>query len=249
MSSVSSQVEAEGRYRRDRSASSRVHLRRPSRSGRGRSRKVSAPTSRRDARSVVSTEPFPAASVVLETLPTRWRGSFDAAATALAAAGRCGGSSGLATDEIARRSRLLAAERDAVSELLDVIAREEHVHFRRPLSAPPATNRALGLPRTVRACLFDLDGVLTGSAPVHAAAWRDTLDRFMHEQVEETHHRFPARFFDLTNDTGDLAWTGSARSSIAEGFTSPRAPLPPRGEAVVIRLTSGFGGLGGSELS
>lgn len=37
----------------------------------------------------------------------------------------------------------------------------------------------LGLPDPVRACLFDLDGVLTQTATVHAAAWKETFDAFL----------------------------------------------------------------------
>jgi beta-phosphoglucomutase-like phosphatase (HAD superfamily) len=37
----------------------------------------------------------------------------------------------------------------------------------------------LGLPDTVRACLFDLDGVLTKTAVVHAAAWEEMFDSFL----------------------------------------------------------------------
>ncbi|WP_377268570.1 HAD family hydrolase [Peterkaempfera sp. SMS 1(5)a] len=37
----------------------------------------------------------------------------------------------------------------------------------------------LGLPDTVRACLFDLDGVLTRTAVVHAAAWKEMFDDFL----------------------------------------------------------------------
>lgn len=37
----------------------------------------------------------------------------------------------------------------------------------------------LGLPRTIRACLFDLDGVLTRTATVHAAAWKEMFDAFL----------------------------------------------------------------------
>jgi beta-phosphoglucomutase family hydrolase len=35
------------------------------------------------------------------------------------------------------------------------------------------------LPPSIRACLFDLDGVLTRTAEVHAAAWKETFDRFL----------------------------------------------------------------------
>lgn len=34
----------------------------------------------------------------------------------------------------------------------------------------------LGLPDRIRACLFDLDGVLTQTASVHRAAWKETFD-------------------------------------------------------------------------
>jgi len=37
----------------------------------------------------------------------------------------------------------------------------------------------LGLPDGVRACLFDLDGVLTRTATVHMAAWKRTFDGFL----------------------------------------------------------------------
>lgn len=37
----------------------------------------------------------------------------------------------------------------------------------------------LGLPDTIRACLFDLDGVITKTAVVHAAAWKEAFDAFL----------------------------------------------------------------------
>lgn len=37
----------------------------------------------------------------------------------------------------------------------------------------------LGLPDGVRACLFDLDGVLTPTAAVHEAAWKEMFDAFL----------------------------------------------------------------------
>lgn len=36
--------------------------------------------------------------------------------------------------------------------------------------------RMLGLPNGTRGCLFDLDGVLTKTAKVHDAAWKEMLD-------------------------------------------------------------------------
>ncbi|MFW3172420.1 HAD family hydrolase [Geodermatophilus sp. CPCC 206100] len=40
----------------------------------------------------------------------------------------------------------------------------------------------LGLPGVIRACLFDLDGVLTRTATVHMAAWKRTFDEFLHRR-------------------------------------------------------------------
>ena len=37
----------------------------------------------------------------------------------------------------------------------------------------------LGLPDHIKACLFDLDGVLTDTASVHAAAWKHMFDDFL----------------------------------------------------------------------
>ncbi|MEU4083458.1 beta-phosphoglucomutase family hydrolase [Streptomyces aureus] len=40
----------------------------------------------------------------------------------------------------------------------------------------------LGLPQQILACLFDLDGVITKTAVVHAAAWKRTFDDFLRER-------------------------------------------------------------------
>ncbi|MBC8090864.1 MAG: beta-phosphoglucomutase family hydrolase [Pseudonocardia sp.] len=40
----------------------------------------------------------------------------------------------------------------------------------------------LGLPDGTRACLFDLDGVLTDTASVHAAAWKQMFDDYLRER-------------------------------------------------------------------
>jgi beta-phosphoglucomutase family hydrolase len=40
----------------------------------------------------------------------------------------------------------------------------------------------LGIPQSIRAGLFDLDGVLTNTAAVHAAAWKQVFDAFLRER-------------------------------------------------------------------
>jgi beta-phosphoglucomutase family hydrolase len=48
----------------------------------------------------------------------------------------------------------------------------------------------LGLPPAISACLFDLDGVLTQTATVHAAAWKEMFDAFLRARAEETGEPF-----------------------------------------------------------
>ena len=53
----------------------------------------------------------------------------------------------------------------------------------------------LGLPAGVTVCLFDLDGVLTQTAKVHAAAWKEMFDAFLSERADapgEDHAPFDA---------------------------------------------------------
>jgi beta-phosphoglucomutase family hydrolase len=40
----------------------------------------------------------------------------------------------------------------------------------------------LGLPDPIQACLFDLDGVLTQTAKVHAAAWKQMFDDYLRQR-------------------------------------------------------------------
>ncbi|WP_147915524.1 beta-phosphoglucomutase family hydrolase [Ruania zhangjianzhongii] len=47
------------------------------------------------------------------------------------------------------------------------------------ISPTPNALRALGLPPSIRACLFDLDGVITQTASLHFAAWKHTFDAIL----------------------------------------------------------------------
>ena len=50
----------------------------------------------------------------------------------------------------------------------------------------------LGLPEHVRAGLFDMDGVLTRTATVHAAAWKQMFDEFLQAREGPTFRPFDA---------------------------------------------------------
>jgi beta-phosphoglucomutase-like phosphatase (HAD superfamily) len=58
--------------------------------------------------------------------------------------------------------------------------------------------RSLGLPESVAAGLFDLDGVLTMTAKVHAAAWKEMFDDFLAERARQTGETFVP--FDAQGD-------------------------------------------------
>lgn len=56
----------------------------------------------------------------------------------------------------------------------------------------------LGLPDTIRACLFDLDGVLTDTASVHKTAWKAMFDSYLQDRAQKTGDEFVP--FDIDAD-------------------------------------------------
>src|SRR3954449_13578785 len=56
----------------------------------------------------------------------------------------------------------------------------------------------LGLPPGITACLFDLDGVLTQTAKIHAQAWKQMFDGFLRERSGRTGE--PFQEFDRLTD-------------------------------------------------
>jgi beta-phosphoglucomutase family hydrolase len=56
----------------------------------------------------------------------------------------------------------------------------------------------LDLPEGITACLFDLDGVLTQTAKVHAKAWKEMFDSYLRDRAERTGQ--PFREFALPED-------------------------------------------------
>src|SRR5437763_17096400 len=48
----------------------------------------------------------------------------------------------------------------------------------------------LGLPAGVKAWLFDLDGVLTQTAKVHAAAWKEMFDGYLRDRARRLGEKF-----------------------------------------------------------
>ena len=136
--------------------------------------------------------------VNLETLSASWQVALDAAQAALLSAKFAA----LPEQELHERTGRLSGERAQVTHLFEAVAREEHVKARFLRLLVPAWNarRLLGLPPDVVACVFNLDGVLIGSAAVHAAAWAETFDEFISARIERIHGQFTPAPFDTGAD-------------------------------------------------
>ena len=85
----------------------------------------------------------------------------------------------------------------------------------------------LGLPDAVSACLFDLDGVLTKTAQVHAAAWKEMFDAYLRERAARTGEPFVP--FDAVADY-DSYVDGRPRYEGVQSFLSSRGIELPRGQ-------------------
>lgn len=85
----------------------------------------------------------------------------------------------------------------------------------------------LGLPDGVRACLFDLDGVLTQTAKVHAAAWKQMFDEYLKTRAQQTGD--PFREFDATQDY-DQYVDGKPRYDGVRSFLQSRGIELPDGD-------------------
>jgi beta-phosphoglucomutase family hydrolase len=84
----------------------------------------------------------------------------------------------------------------------------------------------LGLPDGTRGCLFDLDGVLTKTATVHAAAWKKMFDSFLRDRSRQTGEPFVP--FDPVADY-DAYVDGKPRADGTRSFLASRGIELPEG--------------------
>lgn len=84
----------------------------------------------------------------------------------------------------------------------------------------------LGLPPGITACLFDLDGVLTQTARVHAAAWQEMFDEYLRGGERERGEQFVA--FDPARDYDEYV-DGKPRYDGVRSFLASRGIELPRG--------------------
>jgi beta-phosphoglucomutase family hydrolase len=95
----------------------------------------------------------------------------------------------------------------------------------------------LGLPDRIHALLFDLDGVLTQTAKVHAAAWKEMFDDYLKRRAQATGE--PLQPFDPVKDydeyvDGKPRYDGVRSFLAARGIELPEGGLddPPDAETV-----------------
>ncbi|MEU5792010.1 beta-phosphoglucomutase family hydrolase [Streptomyces sp. NPDC047813] len=82
------------------------------------------------------------------------------------------------------------------------------------------------LPAHVRACLFDLDGVLTRTAKVHAAAWKEMFDAWLRERARREGTEFVP--FDAVRDYDEYV-DGRPRENGVRTFLAARGVRLPEG--------------------
>jgi beta-phosphoglucomutase family hydrolase len=99
-----------------------------------------------------------------------------------------------------------------------------------------------GLPDGVAACLFDMDGVVTKTAIVHAAAWKQMFDDFLRERAQSTGTEFVP--FDSHHDyqayvDGKPRLDGTRSFLKSRGIELPAgSPDDPPGQATVYGLSN-----------
>lgn len=86
----------------------------------------------------------------------------------------------------------------------------------------------LGLPVGVTACLFDLDGVLTQTAKVHAAAWKKMFDEYLSRRGAERGENLAP--FDEVDDYDNYV-DGKPRYDGVRSFLASRGIEIPEGSA------------------
>ncbi len=91
----------------------------------------------------------------------------------------------------------------------------------------------LGLPDSTRACLFDLDGVLTRTATVHMAAWKRTFDEFLH-RLEPGAPEFTQLDYNRYVD-GKPRADGVRDFLASRGITLPEGTPGDRPEAATVQ--------------
>jgi beta-phosphoglucomutase family hydrolase len=102
----------------------------------------------------------------------------------------------------------------------------------------------LGLDPSIRACLFDLDGVLTKTAEIHAVAWKKTFDTFLRNYSQRRGEAFVP--FDQKDDY-DRYVDGLPRDDGVRTFLKSRGITVPEGDPDDAPGTETIKGIGNAQ--
>jgi len=98
-----------------------------------------------------------------------------------------------------------------------------------------------GLPDGVTACLFDMDGVVTKTALVHSAAWKEMFDDFLRQHAKDT----GTEFVPFDSHDYDTYVDGKPRLDGTRSFLESRdiklpegSPDDPAGKATINGLSN-----------
>ena len=160
----------------------------------------------------------------LDTLRSEWRETLLASRKALRADERI-----LPPAELDVHERRLDADYKRAAAELRQFALDEGLptELAEPFLPRGIARRALGLPATVRSCVFELDDVLVGSAGLHQEAWGRTLNELLAARSYETYGNLIAPFDPRTDYPQYIE--GRPRLEGVRAFLASRAIRLPEG--------------------
>lgn len=161
----------------------------------------------------------------LESLRSEWRAALLSAREALRAE-----EGFLAEDELEAHERHLLNDYKAAAAELRRFALDEGLptELAEPFLPRGLARRALGLPATVRSCVFELDDVLVGSRSIHVEAWTRTFDELLAARGDTAYGRDIAPFEPQTDYPQHIE--GRPRLEGVRAFLASRGIRLPEGE-------------------
>ena len=162
----------------------------------------------------------------LDTLRSEWREALLAARAALRAEEGV-----LKAEELEAHERHLRNEYKDAAEKLRQFALDEGLQpeLAEPFLPRGLARRALGLPASVRSCVFELDDVLVGSAALHREAWTHTLNELVESRFDTAYGRLTAPFDPQIDYPKHIA--GRPRLEGVRAFLASRGIRLPEGRS------------------
>lgn len=162
----------------------------------------------------------------LDGLRSEWREALIATREALKAA-----EGFLPADELAAREHHLRTEYATAAAELRRFALDEGLsaELAEPFLPRGRARRALALPKTIQACVFELDDVLVASGALHREAWSQAFNELLSSRSETAFSRgIDLEPFDLSRDYGDHI-EGRPRLDGVRAFLASRGIRLPEG--------------------